>query len=631
MADQELTLSGARADYTIEPMPFNGSWVPVLVGVGPFNNGDIHVLQGISVLAFSDGRLMLGETGMAQANAAPVSQGVGSFRPLLDWVLSEQPPEDVQGNWSLPDWLMGRMGAPGASVESTQQNSPVDRAWAKDGAGSPAARPTVDPVSAPVGGLEAPSLGSGGASALANSPAVNRVTSSDAEVFALLDPELESTNTAGRSNAGPLAGSGLIAPLAGTEKIVNEIWGTVGPDQLWGTEGHDTIDGLYNTQASGSVFFESMFGLGGDDRLIYRGFGGDPSLTDVRAQLDGGSGDDVFEVFLDGRTFITLADESGHDGLVVQTPLGVSSPWASNFLSWQWDWTSGSPLLQASYVAVDSENGGLGETNPGLDWISSGSTNATLLVRPTSGEAVLKGTSASDWLLADVSTRQIDAGGGNDVVLAKAGVTVALGAGINTLYADSQDITLSYEDSPFSVRVNLANRLGLVFDEDANLYAIDRLMNAPLSVIGSEHADELVGDAGNNTLQTGGGADRLLGGGGADHFIIDVHNTTKAVSIVDWNVVEGDRLTLNLSDPSGDVLIYTQFELLNEQQEMLWSRSIGNSTEEGALLSLMVSDASDTLYWADDLAQPQAWVTFGVPIDSMTAEQWASVLSVDYL
>jgi hypothetical protein len=58
---------------------------------------------------------------------------------------------------------------------------------------------------------------------------------------------------------------------------------------------------------------------------------------------------------------------------------------------------------------------------------------------------------------------------------------------------------------------------------------------------------------------------------------------------------------------------------------------MGDPIEEGALLSVMLSVETDTLYWTDAADQPFAWVTFDAPVDSLSAEQWASVLSVDYL
>jgi hypothetical protein len=621
-------------------MPFEGGWVPVLVGVGPRTSGDVHVLQGVSVLAFADGRLMLDQTGLAQRDVVPSGQGVGSIEHLLEWVMSSSSDVAEGGRWSLPAWLIGRMGAPEAAGVTSVASDPGTSASGNaagdlpapprsEGEASEAQAADMDapPPSAPGNALPAPkAIPMERTWALAVESEAPVATQPSAG--ALLNSSARAPLAYGYGTASPA----FFSPASTQALQINEVRGTAGPDELWGTEGSDLLDGLYNTEVIGTGFYESLWGAGGDDRLSYRGFGGDAAVTDVRAHLDGGAGDDVFEVSMDGRTLVTLADASGFDGLVLQTSLGVASPWASDYLDWHWNWSSGAPLLQANYVDVDAVAAGFVELEPGLDWVASGASNATLLVRPTAGEALLKGTTASDWLLADVGTQRLEAGAGNDVVLAKAGVTVSLGAGINTLYADSNDYTLSYEDSPMAVRVNLANRLGLVFDESANVHAIDRLMDAPLSVMGSEHDDDLVGNGADNTLRTGGGADRLLGGGGADHFIVDVNSLKQSVKIGDWNTSEGDKLTLNLNGMSGESQgAYAKFELRNHQQEMLLSKNIGDPIEEGALLSLLLTEAADTLYWADAPGKPQAWVEFDAPADSLTAEQWATVLSVDYL
>jgi Ca2+-binding RTX toxin-like protein len=396
---------------------------------------------------------------------------------------------------------------------------------------------------------------------------------------------------------------------------------------LVGGEGADRLDGGLNTEALNGVFFEELLGAGGDDQLVYRGFSGDLAVTDVKALLQGGAGRDVLDVMLDGRTSIQVSGGDGFDGLVLQTLVGPASPWDSSFAQWHWDVSTGTALLNAAHVNGE-QSGSLSETTPDLEWLASGASTPLTLVRPEESAVAMRGTEGADWILAGPQVSTIQAMGGDDVVLAKAGVTVDLGAGINTLYADSADFTLTYADAPFGVRVNLANRLGLVFDEDAQLHAIDRLMDVPLHVVGSAHADVLVGDSANNTLRTGGGADELWGGAGADHFVVDVGSGSGPVRVADWNFAEGDHLSLNLTD--WDTL-FSRFEVRNEQDQTLWSGEMGDPIEEGALLSLMLSAETDTLYWTDAADQPFAWVSFDAPVDSLSAEQWASVLSVDYL
>ena len=96
--------------------------------------------------------------------------------------------------------------------------------------------------------------------------------------------------------------------------------------------------------------------------------------------------------------------------------------------------------------------------------------------------------------------------------------------------------------------------------------------------------------------------------------------------------MQGDRLTLNLSgEHAGSPATFDRFEVADAQGQSMWSGAVGNATEEGAILSLMLSSQTNTLYWAKGPDPAQAWVTFDAPVDSLTAEQWASVISVDYL
>ena len=644
----ELDLSGNQADYVVEQVPHEGAWVPVLLGVGPFNAGEMHALTGIEVVAFADGRLTLSETGLAQAqpltgSRADSAPSDGLVR-LASWVMGDQGDGSQEGQLDGPaqsvvvravaveTGAVGGSQATGRSaVNDLEPSSPA--APAVSSAEATARAPSVTrsrEVNAAPAATE---------SDAPEGPMPNGVTGpsqfSDSNLATgpLTLPESPSASLGGRP---PSIGApqSLASPTEAEPFFRKplEIMGSQGPDRLQGSDGAEVLDGLINTEAPSGVFFEQIMGAGGNDRLLYRGFAGDAGVQEVSAQLDGGRGNDVLDVMMDGRTRIEVGGGEGIDGLMLQTPAGQASPWDSDFLDWQWDFSTGGPLLTAQYLA-EGQQGGLFEVDAQLEWVSSGASSPLILVRPK-GEptADIQGTASADWILSGPNTSSIRAHAGDDVVLAKAGVTVSLGAGVNTLYADSADFTLSYADSALAVRLNMANRLGLVFDDESNVYAIDRLMDVPLHAVGSQQSDVMVGNSADNTLQTGGGADRLWGGAGADHFVVDWVNGPGVVQIGDWNVAQGDRLTLNLSgEQAGSLATFDRFEVADAQGQSMWSGALGDATEEGAILSLMLSSQTNTLYWAKGPDPAQAWVTFDVPVDSLTAEQWASVISVDYL
>ena len=115
------------------------------------------------------------------------------------------------------------------------------------------------------------------------------------------------------------------------------------------------------------------------------------------------------------------------------------------------------------------------------------------------------------------AANRLEGGAGNDSFLTgRGGDTIIGGAGLDTV---------SYADSNGTVQVNLT--LGRGFNNYADSDTYDSIEN----VVGSNFNDILIGDAGVNRLDGGGGDDMLIGALGADVLIGGAGRTPRATRI----------------------------------------------------------------------------------------------------
>jgi len=411
--------------------------------------------------------------------------------------------------------------------------------------------------------------------------------------------------------------------------------GTPGPDFLIGTSQSDRIDGLVNTQLFQNRFNEQLTGLDGDDLLFYRGFFGEFSPdASIKSQISGGNGNDQISVSLDRTTQIQVDGGSGLDTLLLQVSESPFDPWSTQFMSWGWDFATGSATLVGEYLKPLHSSAQLFESTATFEYIGSSNRSPLKLIRPTSEESQdLTGSGESELLIASTNTRTITAGGGGDLVISREGQTVKLGQGINTLYAKDSNVTLSYENTPFAVDANLAQRIGMVFDSSDSIYAIDRLMSDIQHLTGSAFNDRLTGNHLDNTLRTGGGQDTLVGGAGSDRFVLDIDLQAGPSRIEDFSFAEQDQVTLNLSalnGPGND--LYTSYLIADAEGNALFQgQVVQNAVEEGAVLQLQLQAQSSTLYWASSSNSLTALVDFNFDLNSFQSDQWAQILSVEYL
>ncbi|MBC6442475.1 MAG: calcium-binding protein, partial [Rhodobacteraceae bacterium] len=145
---------------------------------------------------------------------------------------------------------------------------------------------------------------------------------------------------------------------------------------------------------------------------------------------------------------------------------------------------------------------------------------------------------------------EVIAGGNADTLLGDDGGNLFRGgAGADTLDGRGGRDWADYTGSDAGVTVDL----GGTQDSDGYISASgghatgDKLKNME-HIIGSDHADTLTGDAGNNLFRGGAGADSLDGGDGRDRLDYSTSDAGVTVSLVDGTVnsgghAQGDRTT----------------------------------------------------------------------------------------
>lgn len=637
MIEGPLQVDGKQSDYNLQMVSTDAGQMPVLVGVAGQAFGQVHHLAGARAIQFQDGLVDLLQTPLAlspdEASVARVSTSGprdANAPSRLDSADTDAASETDQaidatgvGNPVSPAQYVG---LPPTAAELLAESNEAELETAE----SPS-EPSIKPQ---------PTDGQSNASPPAPpKPPANGDSSTTSAVTDLTS--LVSALPALQPAMIPTSGVGLSSAPA-----LREIFGTPGPDRLIGTSGADRIDGLANFDLVDGSFNEVLMGMDGNDFLFYRGFFGDfdgfkgfDADSTIQAALLGGAGDDQLNVSLDQTTDISVDGGSGIDHLVLQSMQSSFDPWSAQHMFWAWDFTGLGPTLTGQYNNPLHSNARITETSPSVELISTASGSPMQLIRPSSEQATsLDGSPLSDLLIASDATGRIQAGAGNDVVLAQQGNIVELGQGINTLYSADPDMTLSYAESPYGVDADLSKRLGIVFDATDDIYSIDRLQTAVKHLSGSANNDRLVGDSQDNIIRTGGGSDLVVGGAGADHFILDIDADAGATSIQDFSLEQGDSLSLNLSALDLSAMGLADEEpffsyLISDEAGNTVHQGLVNQTavEEGAILQLQLQDQDSTLYWArpDDSLNPL--VDLHSDLNQFDEDQWNQFLSVDHL
>ena len=215
------------------------------------------------------------------------------------------------------------------------------------------------------------------------------------------------------------------------------VYGLGGDDQIWGLNGNDVLDGgagndtLYGGDGRDTLLggegADVLYGEDGNDSLF--GENGNDILSggDGNDRLNGGSGNDIL-IGGDGRDI--LSGGSGNDTFVVDAGETGFDDYKGG---------SGSDVIVAiadnAQIGLDSSFG----TGDSIEWISAGGKSK---VNITGGET----NDVWDFSATILDNVGIKSGGGNDSIVAGAGVTGIDGGAGNDVFAYTDFVF----GSPFS-------------------------------------------------------------------------------------------------------------------------------------------------------------------------------------
>ncbi|MFN5100593.1 MAG: hypothetical protein ACK5D0_10320 [Burkholderiaceae bacterium] len=451
--------------------------------------------------------------------------------------------------------------------------------------------------------------------------------------------------------------SWVMDAMAGNDIVI----GGANADTLIGGDGDDTISSGENDLATHASGRERLAGGAGNDTITFQLIEGedDPAGPGWQLELDGGTGDDQFNVTLSSQVAVRLDGGSGVDRLSVALASSSSNPFDPEVIRWGFNRDSnGVATLSARFVGSTTP-ANIIEALPTIEQLTVGigAPDVLKLVRPIQRTAQLAGTDEAEIFLPEFGESQIiRAAGGNDVVVAESGSEVSLGAGFNAFFSLSSDVTLDYSGSPAGIRANLASGVVIVIDEDADVWAIDRLYTIPNQINGSDFndyffgtsaAENLVGGKGDDLLVGGGGEDflqggagddtliiagvdggRMTGGSGSDTFVLNTDLSGLALVTVNDFSAEDDVLRLLLDQFSESTGIkYGEVDWIDGASGAVFeSSSLG---EAGGHLSLRVDLLGNAAsVYAEQSNSPFMKLDFGG--ETLTAVQVAALINVDY-
>jgi Ca2+-binding RTX toxin-like protein len=281
--------------------------------------------------------------------------------------------------------------------------------------------------------------------------------------------------------------------MVGTS-AANVLTGGAGSDFLFGMAGDDLLIG-----GSG---VDRLVGGDGVDTITYAG-----SAAGVEVYLDNGiSWDGTSMDFLETVENVTGSDHA--DYFVGSTSANVLIGGAGNdFLFGM----AGDDLLVGG-SGVDRLVGG-----DGVDTITYAGSAAGVEVYLDNGiswdgtsvdflETVenVVGSSLADYMVGSATANVLTGGAGDDTLYGMAGDDVLNGgSGVDQLFGDDGIDTVTYAGSATGVEIYLNN--GVSWDGSSTDF-----LNSIENVIGSDHADYIVGTAGANVIDGGAGTDTVL-------------------------------------------------------------------------------------------------------------------------
>lgn len=416
----------------------------------------------------------------------------------------------------------------------------------------------------------------------------------------------------------------VINVLAGDDRVT----GGASDDTLLGNDGNDVLLSGTNTLIQNHNFHESLDGGNGNDTLTYLGVTNSNYLLGdgVTANLLGGAGHDDLQIKVDALSHVTISGGMGEDSLSINQSTNRYSLWDPLRFSWQFVLQDQSYLIKM--MSLDAGNlFEITESDASLESIKlSFSSNATSydILRPQfASPQTLIGTDGNDVFFSSDQTTNVSMGLGDDIVVASHHETISLGEGTNQLFASASDVTLSYAWASEEVDLNLSQKLGLAYDQDTNLIALDLINRLIENAEGGSGHDKMTGNtlnnqlwglSGNDTMIGGGGDDfiyggdgndmltmngpgntTLQGGDGADQFKLNFNLTDGSkATITDFNADSLDHIFLYLDQFSGATGTYfNQYEVRDASQNLLYTGAIDH--EGSAVLTLTLNQENKLL------------------------------------
>jgi Animal haem peroxidase/RTX calcium-binding nonapeptide repeat (4 copies) len=162
---------------------------------------------------------------------------------------------------------------------------------------------------------------------------------------------------------------------------------------------------------------------------------------------------------------------------------------------------------------LDSLHGGAGD-----DELNAGDDTRGVFAYGDDGDDTLRGNTGDDNLIGGAGNDYLNAGSGKDFMSGGPGDDWLV-AGPDPEMVDGGDgnDTVDFSASTEGVTVDLSE--GLKAIPGLGGYAQGDLLSGVENVIGSNFADVVIGDQGDNRINGGGGADTMTGGGGSDTFV----------------------------------------------------------------------------------------------------------------
>ncbi|MBP7003443.1 M10 family metallopeptidase C-terminal domain-containing protein [Amaricoccus sp.] len=299
---------------------------------------------------------------------------------------------------------------------------------------------------------------------------------------------------------------------------------------IYGDESDETLDG-----AGGD---DTIFGMGGDDLII----GGRDSLAsrdinntiaveDLEDQTESDDGDDTLyggagdDVILGGQGDDILDGGCGDDTLSGQAGMDVFRGGAGVDTV---DYSRESPFQLLVNLATNVASGGTasGDTFDSIENLIGSDDRIDRFIG-TEAANHFRGQGGGDYFNGGGGDDILDGGRDGDILYGEAGDdTVIGGAGQDYLDGGSGVDTVVYAGSTGAVTVDLAAGTASGGDADGPVQIVGRgsairhdFVVGFENVLGSDHDDRLIGDAGANALYGGAGDDTLSGAGGADRLV----------------------------------------------------------------------------------------------------------------